>query len=104
MPNVPMMKDVVAKEHIPIVDFMATLGIIGRGLALPPGAPKKLVGPLRTAFANMVKDPAYVADAKKARLRVMYTTGEDIQKCVNNAIANANPEVVGKARKLIFGK
>ena len=104
LPNVPMMKDVVAKEYVPIVNFMATLGIIGRGLALPPGAPKKLVGPLRTAFANMVKDPAYVADAKKARLRVMYTSGENIQKFVKNAVANANPEIVGKARKLIFGK
>ena len=104
LPNVPMMKDVVAKEYVPIVNFMATLGIIGRGLALPPGVPKKLVGPLRTAFAKMVKDPAYVADAKKARLRVMYTSGENIQKFVNNAIANANPEIVGKARKLIFGK
>jgi len=104
LPGVPMMKDVVSKEHIPIVNFMATLGIIGRGLALPPGAPKKLVGPLRKAFANMVKDPAYVADTEKARLRVMYTSGEDVQKFVNNAISSAKPAVVGKARKLIFGK
>ena len=95
---------VVAKKYVPIVNFMATLGIIGRGLALPPGAPKKLVGPLRKAFANMVKDPAYVADTKKARLRVMYTSGEDIQKFVNDAISTANPTVVGQARKLIFGK
>ncbi|MBT3885038.1 MAG: hypothetical protein HOF70_09665 [Rhodospirillaceae bacterium] len=104
LPNVPMMKNLVAKEHVPIVNFMATLGIIGRGLALPPGAPKKLVEPLRTAFANMVKDPAYIADAEKARLRVLYTSGADIQKFVNGAISKANPEVVGAARKLIFGK
>jgi tripartite-type tricarboxylate transporter receptor subunit TctC len=104
LPNVPMLKDVVAKKHVPIVSFMATLGIIGRGIALPNGAPKKLVKPLRMAFANMVKDPAYIADAKKARLRVIYTSGEDIQKFVNDAVANASPEVVGAARKLIFGK
>ena len=104
LPNVPMLKDVVDKKYIPIVNFMATLGIIGRGIALPPGAPKKLVAPLRMAFSKMVVDPDYIADAKRARLRVMYTSGEDIQKFVNNAIKSANPEVVGKARLLIFGK
>ena len=104
LPNVPMLLDVVADEYKPIVEFMAPLGIIGRGLALPPGAPKKLVEPLRAAFAKMVVDPAYVADAKKRRLRIMVTSGADIQKFVVNAFKNANPEVVAKARKLIFGK
>ena len=104
LPNVPMLKDVVADKYKPIVEFMAPLGIIGRGLALPPGAPKKLVEPLRAAFAKMVVDPAYIADAKKRRLRIMVTSGADIQKFVANAFKNANPEVVAKARKLIFGK
>jgi len=104
LPNVPMLKDIVDKKYIPIVNFMATLGIIGRGIALPPGAPKKLIEPLRTAFASMVKDPAYIADAKKARLRVIFTSGADIQKFVVNAVANASPETVSQARKLIFGK
>ncbi|MAF49404.1 MAG: tripartite tricarboxylate transporter substrate-binding protein [Rhodospirillales bacterium] len=104
LPNVPMLKDQVSAKHKPIVNFMATLGIIGRGLALPPGAPKKLVVPLRAAFAKMVADPEYLADTKKRRLRVMATSGADIQSFVKKAFANANPEVVGLGRKLIFGK
>jgi tripartite-type tricarboxylate transporter receptor subunit TctC len=104
LPNVPMMRDLVADKYKPIISFMATLGIIGRGLALPPGAPKKIVKPLRAAFANMVKDPAYLADAKKRKLRVVPTSGADIQKFVTSAFANANPKVVAQARKLIFGK
>ncbi len=104
LPNVPMMRDIVAEKHKPIIAFMATLGIIGRGIALPPGAPKKIVAPLRAAFAKMVKDPAYIAAAKKRRLRVLPTSGADIQDFVNKAYANANPEVVAKARKMIFGK
>ncbi len=104
LPNVPMMRDIVAKKHQPIIAFMATLGIIGRGLALPPGAPKKIVAPLRAAFAKMVKDPAYIAAAKKRRLRVLATSGADIQDFVTKAYANANPTVVAAARKMIFGK
>ncbi|MDX1483770.1 MAG: tripartite tricarboxylate transporter substrate-binding protein [Alphaproteobacteria bacterium] len=104
LPNVPMLRDLVEEKHKPIVAFMATLGIIGRGLALPPGAPKEIVGPLRAAFDKMVKDPAYIADTKKRRLRVYPTPGADIQDFVTKAYANANPEVVAAARKMIFGK
>ncbi len=104
LPNVPMMRDIVADKHKPIIAFMATLGIIGRGLALPPGAPKKIVAPLRAAFAKMVKDPAYIAACKKRRLRVLATSGADIQDFVTKAYANANPKVVAQGRKLIFGK
>ena len=104
LPNVPMMRDLVADKHKPIIAFMATLGIIGRGLALPPGAPKKIVAPLRAAFAKMVADPVYIAAAKKRRLRVLPTSGADIQDFVTKAYANANPKVVAAARKMIFGK
>jgi tripartite-type tricarboxylate transporter receptor subunit TctC len=104
LPNVPMMRDLVEEKHKPIVAFMATLGIIGRGLALPPGVPKKIVGPLRDAYAKMVKDPAYVADAKKRRLRVLPTSGKEIQDFVEKSYADANPKVVAAARKMIFGK
>ncbi len=104
LPKVPMLKDHVSAKHKPIVEFMAALGIIGRGLALPPGAPKKLVKPLRAAFAKMVADPSYLADTKKRRLRVIPTTGAKIQSFVNKAFANADPKTVALGRKLIFGK
>ena len=104
LPNVPMLRDLVDDKYKSVVAFMATLGIIGRGLALPPGVPKKIVAPLRKAFADMVKDPVYIAAAKKRRLRVIATSGKDIQDFVNKAYANANPTVVAQGRKLIFGK
>lgn len=104
LPNVPMLRDVVDAKHGPIVKFMATLGIIGRGLALPPGAPKEALDTLRTAFDKMVKDPAYNADAKKRRLRVIASSGQQVQTVVEDAFKNADPSVVAQARKMIFGK
>lgn len=104
LPNVPMLGDVVADKYKPIVAFMATHGLIGRGLALPPGAPKKLVAPLRAAFAKMVKDPVYIAEAKKRRLRVMASTGEEIQKMVNDVFKMTDPKTIAAAREMIFGK
>lgn len=102
--DVPMLRDVVDKKYAPIVKFMATLGIIGRGLALPPGAPKDALVTLRTAFDKMVKDADYNADAKKRRLRVIASTGQQVQDVVENAFKNADPKVVAQARKIIFGR
>jgi len=102
--DVPMLKDLVSAEHKPIVSFMATLGIIGRGLALPPGAPKDIVPMLRGAFDKMVADPTYVAEAKKRSLRVIPVKGAEIQKFINDAINNADEKVVAQAREIIFGK
>lgn len=101
--DVPMMRDLVDAKYQPIVSFMATLGIIGRGLALPPGAPKDIVAPLRAAFDKMAKDKAYKDEAKKRKLRVIHTPGAEVQKFINKAIDNANPQVVAAASKMIFG-
>jgi len=98
-----MMRDLVDAKYQPIVSFMATLGIIGRGLALPPGAPKDIVAPLRAAFDKMAKDKAYKDEAKKRKLRVIHTPGAEVQKFINEAIDNANPQVVAAASKMIFG-
>jgi len=104
LPNVPMLGDVVGDKYKAMVGFMATHGLVGRSLALPPGAPKKLVKPLRAAFAKMVNSAEYRAEATKRGLRVISSTGEEIQKVVNDGVNNADPKVVAQAAKIIFGK
>ena len=99
-----MLSDVVEDKYKPIVAFIATHGVIGRGLALPPGVPKKVVKLLRASFDKMVNDPAYQAEAKKRGLRVIASTGEEIQRAVNDVFKNADPKVIAQARAMIFPK
>lgn len=103
LPNVPMMRDLVAEKDKPIIAFMATLGLVGRGLALPPGAPRKLVAPLRAAFTSMVKDPEFVQNAKKRRLRVIESKGEDIQATIEKVFKTTDKKVIARASRIIFG-
>jgi tripartite-type tricarboxylate transporter receptor subunit TctC len=104
LPNIPMLNDMVKGEDKAVVSFMSSLGIIGRGLALPPGTPKEVLDILRPAFAKMVKSDAYKKDAIKRRLRVLVTSGEEIDKFVVQAFKDADEKVVARARKMIFGK
>ena len=52
----------------------------------------------------MVADPAYHAEAKKRRLRVIPSTGEQIQKVVNDAFKGTDPKTVARACTIIFPK
>ena len=101
LPNVPMLMDLVAAEHKPIVAFVGLLGLIGRGLAVPEGTPMDKVNILRTAFNNMVADPVFIADTEKRKLRVIAATGQEIDKVIAEAVSGAKPEIVAKAQKMI---
>ena len=102
--DVPMMQDVADPKYKPMVNFIGTLGLIGRGLAAPAGTPAPAVAVMRAAWEKMVADPAFLADAKKRKLRIIASSGEEVQKAVNDALDNAKPEVVAAASKIVYGK
>ena len=102
--SVPMISEMVTDpQDQKAVDFIKVLGLLGRGLTLPPGVDAETVAILRSAYDKMNADPAFKAELTKRKLRLIPTRGEDIQKLVKSAIDNASPGVVAHARKLIFG-
>jgi hypothetical protein len=100
--NVPLLSDQVSAEHKPMVDFIGALGLIGRGLAAPPGTPKGAIKVMQTAWEKMIKDPEFIAAAEKRKLRVIPATAAQVQKVVNDAINNAKPETLALAKKMIY--
>jgi len=103
LPDVPMLSDMVSGPDNAIVAFISTAGALGRGVAVPPKTPRNVIVTLRKAYDAMNADAAFEADLKKLRLRLIPTRGETLQKIVNDAISNANPEIVKRASGLIFG-
>ena len=103
--DVPMLSDLVSDPmDKAVVRFIAVAGLLGRGLALPPGVPESAVATLRAAYDKMNADPGFSDALKKRRLRLMASSGARVQKVVNQALDEASPEVVARARALIFGK
>ena len=102
--SVPMINELVTDEmDKKAVGFLSVAGLLGRGLALPPGVDADTVKVLRAAYDKMNADPAFAAELKKRKLRLIPSTGEQIQKVVRDSVSNASPQVVKHARKLIFG-
>lgn len=102
--NVPLISDFLTNEDdIKVARLLASAGVLGRGLVLPPGAPKRLVAPLRAAFAKVTRDKAFIADAYKRKLEVDPIGGAEIQKVINE-LMDYPPAIVKRARELIFPK
>jgi tripartite-type tricarboxylate transporter receptor subunit TctC len=67
-----------------------------RPFMLPPGTPKERLQTLRKAFADTMKDPEFMAEAKKVKLQITYVTGEEVDKYVDKVLA-----VTPKAKELL---
>jgi tripartite-type tricarboxylate transporter receptor subunit TctC len=66
----------------------------------PPGVPKERVEALRTAFNMTMKDPAFLADAEKAKLEVMPVGGAAIERLIADLYATP-AEIVQKTIDMI---
>jgi tripartite-type tricarboxylate transporter receptor subunit TctC len=67
-----------------------------RPFSVPPGTPKERLQTLRKAFAATMKDPEFLADAKKSKFDDTYVSGEEIEKYVSEVLA-----VTPKAKELL---
>jgi tripartite-type tricarboxylate transporter receptor subunit TctC len=74
--------------------------MITRPYALGPGTPKDRVQTLRKAFVETLKDPEFIADAKKSRLDIDPLTGEEIEKIVHQ-LFKMDPALVNQLKEIL---
>jgi tripartite-type tricarboxylate transporter receptor subunit TctC len=65
-----------------------------------PGTPKSRVELLRKAFADTMRDPEFLADAKKSKLDINPLTGEALQENIKE-IFNLEPALVERLKDIL---
>ena len=70
-----------------------TRASIGRPFVAPPGVPADRIATLRQAFDATLRDPAFLADADKQKLRVVPISGQQIGALIAEAY-KAPPAIV----------
>ncbi len=101
LPNVPSAIDLVSKpEDKKTLELILTRQEMGRPFAAPPNVPADRLQILRRAFDATLKDPAFLADAKRLQMEVDPLTGEEVEKLLRTAYA-APKDVVARAAQLI---
>lgn len=102
LPNVPIDTDFTkTTEARKILEVGAhSLGPTARPFVLPPGTPKDRVQMLRKAFADTMKDPAFLAEAKKANLDITPTDGAELERNVKQ-VFNLDASLVARLKGLL---
>jgi tripartite-type tricarboxylate transporter receptor subunit TctC len=96
--NLPLIPDVLKKDPDKLTAYKTWVATyeFQRPYSVPPATPKERVQLLRKAFADTLKDPEFLAEAKKAKLEVTHTSGEEIEKYVEEMLS-----ITPKAKELL---
>jgi tripartite-type tricarboxylate transporter receptor subunit TctC len=101
LPDVPRLVDLAHNdEQRQILELFSQAEKVGRSFAAPPGLPPQRVAELRAAFAAMLKDPAFLADAATMQVSLTPLLGDELQAMIEKSFDYA-PAVVEKAEALI---
>ncbi len=102
LPNVPRLADLVKDpEGKKILQFIEVSEALGMGFWVHPDVPKDRLAALRKAFMDTMKDPKFLADAKKRNAPVAPISGEKLMKIVAAGLG-VSPALVTKM-KTVFG-
>jgi tripartite-type tricarboxylate transporter receptor subunit TctC len=88
LPNVPTLPELaVSDEGRTILHAIASTAEIGRAIIAGPGVPPERLAALRQAFAQMVKDPAFIATCNKRHLMLDPASGDEMDAIVRETFA-----------------
>jgi tripartite-type tricarboxylate transporter receptor subunit TctC len=85
-----------------VAQFIFLPNEFGRPIAAPPALPPERAAALRQAFARTMKDPAFLADAKKLNLLIDPAPGEDIAAMFRTL--QHQPKEIAERAKAIFNE
>ncbi len=101
LPNVPLASDLVTDPQAKqLLQMWDTQLAVGRPWMTPPGVPEDRVRILRQAFLDVMKDPKFLNDARKAKIEINPLAGDQVQALVQKILAT--PASVRDFLKEIF--
>jgi tripartite-type tricarboxylate transporter receptor subunit TctC len=101
LPNVRMLQDLAANpKQREIFEFLCLVPAMGRPFFMSQATPPERVAAIRQAFAATMKDPAFLDDARRARLDVEPLTGAEIAQIVARKF-NAPEDVRAVGKKVM---
>lgn len=104
VPDAPTIYELMDEYKTPatsrrVAETMLLGGEWARAMLAPPGTPPKLLKTLRESYSKAVSDPELLAEAKKGRVDIAPSKGEDLQLLAKKVMEQP-PEVIERIKKL----
>ena len=86
--DVPLVTEVAEQaDHKAVLNLIVSRQTMARPYVMPPGVPAERLQALRAAFDATMKDPAFLADAKRQDLEVRPVSGAEATALLEDAYA-----------------
>lgn len=100
-PDIPSIFDYAKTDkQKQMLRFLFSSTEFGRPYVVPPGVPPERLAALRKAFADTLKDPALIEEAKKASVDMAYRPPEKLEKLVQALYATPK-ETIEELEKIV---
>ena len=103
--DVPTLQEIFDQYKVPansrrFAQVVLAAGDFGRPVMATPGTPPERVKILRDALAKTLSDPDVLAEAKKGRMEIDATSGEELESLAKE-IFDSPPDVLERVKKML---
>jgi tripartite-type tricarboxylate transporter receptor subunit TctC len=103
LPDVPLMSELAkTDEDRQVLTFMSADMGISRAFVTTPDVPADRLAALRKAFAQMIEDKEFLAEADKVKMDISPSDGQTAQKVAESMLATPKP-ILARAKVLMEG-
>ena len=104
LPDLPLILDYARTEEArQVLDLFLAQKSVARPVIAPPGLPAERAAMLRTAFAKLADDAAFLAEAERQKLEVGPISGDTVDKVIAR-LAATPPAIAERFRVLTSGQ
>ena len=87
-----------------LLDWRANIASLGRVILTTPGTPKERVDFLRAALADVLRDPAFIAEMKKVNLAAGYLSADEVQASVEKAMTTLDAKGLADMKDIALNR
>ena len=105
MPETPTLFELMDQHKTPevmrrVTRLVLASGEFGRPMVAGPGIPPERIKILRDAYAQAMRDPGLIEEAKKSQMDMEYTSGEELQASLKE-IMDQPRDVLDRVKKIL---
>jgi tripartite-type tricarboxylate transporter receptor subunit TctC len=87
-----------------LIDWRASIAGLGRLMVVTPGTPPDRVDLLQKTLAEIIRDPAFVAEAKKLSLSANYAGADEVRATVEQAMTMLDKASLAEIRQIALDR
>lgn len=90
----------LAPAQARLIDWRASIAGLGRLIVVTPGTPPDRVELLQRIFADIIRDPAFVAEARKLSLSANHAGADEVRATVEQAMTMLDKAGLAEVRQI----